>query len=308
MRFNHLSAYGKNRQFADPGQAYQQVDIRSGQIIALFPKWAIAEVNWQESSFHDRGVPYLVSARKTLEAVGAMINGLVQKWIRAGGEIEMYSLKDAARWEDVEDFRDVNEEGLNPETDNLIRQIFAKGDIDVKRIHGDKMDGDARAIELLLEIIFMAAGIPKEVMGFKGHLVVRNMASLSAQSYYSILHNVKKKIDRVLKRAIDLQILLMFSEYRKLPEEVPYTISGLDFLKDGVDFRINRAQKIVNLVLGVAQLYENPTEVLTKLNHVFQKEMSDFNLQFSDNGLRSSLGEVKPVRSPGSQETKEEAQ
>lgn len=68
-----------NKRFPNPEEAYKQIDIATGDPIAFFAKWQIIEKNWEESSFHDRGIPYLQSARKTLEAVGDMINGLVQK-------------------------------------------------------------------------------------------------------------------------------------------------------------------------------------------------------------------------------------
>ena len=191
-----------NGRFNDPENAYKQYDVMSKEIVALFAKWQIAETNWKESAFHDRGIPYLMSSRRMLSSVGDMLNGVVQKWMRSGGELETFALKTATDWKDVEMFKQMNKGDLTPNSRALVRQIFTKGDVEIERHHGDQMSDSTAVIEFLLELIFMATGVSKEIMGFKGNLVVKDMASISLDSYYRLLNRVQERANLVLRQSV----------------------------------------------------------------------------------------------------------
>lgn len=52
----------------------------------------------------------------------------------------MYLLKDAKTWEDVEEFKRQNKESLTPSASDLVRQFYGKGEIDINRVHGDRLE------------------------------------------------------------------------------------------------------------------------------------------------------------------------
>ena len=133
----------------------------------------LIDVNLEESTFHNRGVPHLQAARQLLEHVGARIKGLMQKWVREGGSIEHFNLEDAKKWEDVTRFQRENEETLNASPENLIRQFFTRGKTKIERIIADTSSHDTLSIEFMLELIFLVSGVAKEILGFKSHIVIK---------------------------------------------------------------------------------------------------------------------------------------
>jgi hypothetical protein len=169
----------------------------------------------------------------------------------------------------------------------LIRQFYGRGEIDINRIHGDRLDGDSMAIEFLLEIIFMAVEVPKEILGFKGHVVIRDMAELSQSSYTELLQSVQDKNHWILRKACDLQILLLNPKFKLLPEDVEYDVVGKDFQKESKDTVVDRAVKIVDLlikVLGQMNLGgdERKAEMLAKIGTILEKKSSDYELDFHE--------------------------
>lgn len=266
----------------DPDHSYDQVDIQSRQTIASFARWQIAEANWRESSFHDRGVPYLAASRKILSSIGDMINGVVQKWMRSGGELEVYGLKDAKEWSDVELFKANNKDQLTPSSKLLIRQIITKGDVNVQRLHGDPGNSDTAVVEFLLELIFMATGVSKEIMGFKGHLVLKDMASLSVESYFRLLNRAQARLHQVLRRACDVQMLMRFAKYGVLVEDIEYDIVGGVFTSNTTDAKIDTTVKVVEMLQSVMSQVENPQAVLETIVQVLTFDLKDYGIKFEE--------------------------
>jgi hypothetical protein len=176
---------------------------------------------------------------------------------------------------------------LTPSTSDLVRQFYGRGEIDINRVHGDRLDGDAVAIEFLLEIIFMAVGVPKEILGFKGHVVIMDMAELSQTSYTELLQSVQDKNHWILRKACDLQILLLNSKFKVLPEDVEYDVIGKEFQKESPDKVVDRAVKIVDLLVSVmGQMNlggdDRKAEILAKIGTVLEKELADYELDFQE--------------------------
>jgi hypothetical protein len=176
---------------------------------------------------------------------------------------------------------------LTLSTTDLVRQFYGRGNIEVNRVHGDWLDGDTVAIEFLLEIIFMAVGVPKEILGFKGHVVIRDMAELSQTSYTELLQSVQDKNHWILRKACDMQILLSNQKFHLLPEDVEYDVVGEDFQKESKDMVVDRAVKIVDLlikVMGQMNLGgdERKAEILAKIGTVLEKELADYELDFQE--------------------------
>ena len=271
-----------NGRFQDPEHAYDQVDISSRQVIASFAKWQIAETNWRESSFHDRGIPYLASSRKILGSIGDMINGVVQKWMRSGGELEVFGLKEAVSWEEVETFKSLNKESLSPSSKLMIRQFFTKGEINVQRLHGDPSVTDTAIVEFLLELIFMSTGVSKEIMGFKGNLVLKDMASLSVESYFRLLNRAQARLHQVLRRTCDVQLLLQFAKYGVLIENIEYDIVGGTYTSNTTDAKIDTTVKVVDMLKEVMEKVENPQTVLETIVQVLTFDLKDYGIKFTE--------------------------
>jgi hypothetical protein len=281
----------------DPENAYRQVDITTREEVARFAKWQMAEVNWKESAFHSRGIPYLMASRRMLSSVGDMINGAVHKWIRSGGEIEVFGLNAATDWKDVEAFKAQNQEDLTPNSQRLIRQIFSKGEVNIQRLHGDANPEDTAIIEFLLELIFMATGVSKEVMGFKGNLVIADMASLSVEGYYRLLNRVQQKSHQLLKRVIDTQLLLQFSRYGVLPEQVEYELVAGIWTTDTSAKKVETTIKVVELLNGLMTRVENKQIVLEQIVGVLQYDLKDYGISFKEKLMVAV--EPEPLPTPG---------
>ena len=271
-----------NGRVANPEAAYQQIDIMTRDILATFAKWQIVDLNWKESAFGDRGIPYLMASRRLLSSVGDMIDGVVRKWLRSGGEIEFFSLKGAKSWQDVEEFQSKNSADLRPSSKNLVRQFFAKGDIDVERLHGDKTDDDTAVVEFLLELIFLATGVSKEIMGFKGHLVLKDMASISLESYYRLLNRLQSKGHAALRRACDIQLLTRYSKFGVLPEQVDYQIVGGRFSTDTTASKVDVTVKGVDLLNQLMTSVDNKQPVLDQIVGVLTYDLKDYGISFKE--------------------------
>jgi hypothetical protein len=271
-----------NGKFTDPEIAYKQFDILSKETVAVFAKWQIAEANWKQSAFHDRGIPYLMSSRRMLSSVGDMLNGVVQKWMRSGGELETFALKSASDWKDVEAFKQQNKGDLTPNSKALVRQIFSKGDIDIQRLHGDANADSTAVIEFLLELIFMATGVSKEIMGFKGNLVVKDMASISLDSYYRLLTRVQDRSNKVLRRACDIQLLTQVGKFGVLPEKIEYSLVGGVFQSDSTQTKIDTTVKVVELLQTLMSQVENKQDVLEQLVGVLTYDLKDYGIRFKE--------------------------
>lgn len=207
--------------FEDARRAFNQVDSM-GRVLATFALWQLADVNLEESAFHNRGVPHLQAARQLLQYTGMMTKGLMQKWIRESGSIEHFNLEDARKWEEVDRFRRENEETLNASPDNLVRQFFTKGKVEIERITADTVSQDTTSIEFMLDLIFLAAGVAKEILGFKSKVVIKEMIEVAVDTYFQQLQKIQTRLHSVLRKVIDFELLINGI----IPEDVPYKIVG----------------------------------------------------------------------------------
>jgi len=289
----------ENGRFVNPEAAYKQFDILSREEIATFAKWQIAEANWKESAFHDRGIPYLMSSRRMLSSVGDMLNGVVQKWMRSGGEIETFALKTATDWKDVEMFKQQNKADLTPNSRALIRQIFSKGEVDIQRLHGDSSADSTAVIEFLLELIFMATGVSKEIMGFKGNLVVKDMASISLDSYYRLLNRVQERSNAVLRRACDIQLLTQVSTFGILPEKIEYSLVGGVFQSESTQTKIDTTIKVVELLQTLLGQVENKQDVLEQIIGVLTYDLKDYGIRFKEKLMYQEPIDANLMTTPG---------
>ena len=267
----------------NPDDAYHQIDITTRTIEAQFAKWQIAEINWKNSTFHTRGIPYFASSRRIMSSVGDMLNGVVSKWMRSGGELEVYTLKTATGWDDVEKFKQNNAGELSPNARKLVRQIFTTGDMNVQRLHGDNIQDNTAAIEFLLELIFLSTGVSKEIAGFKGHVVLKDMASISLDSYYRLLNRLQNRGHAILKRIIDTQMLLQFGKFTVLPEELEYEIVGGYFSSEMTEQKVNTTVKVVELLVNQLMAnVENRQDVLDQIVGILTYDLKEYGISFKN--------------------------
>ena len=282
----------------NPDDAYHQIDITTRTIEAQFAKWQIAEINWKNSAFHTRGIPYFASSRRIMSSIGDMLNGVVSKWMRSGGEIEVYTLKNATTWDDVEKFKQNNASELSPNARKLVRQIFTTGDMNVQRLHGDNIQDNTAAIEFLLELIFLSTGVSKEIAGFKGHVVLKDMASISLDSYYRLLNRLQSRGHAVLKRILETQMLLQFNKFGVLPEELEYEIVGGYFSSEMTEQKVNTTVKVVELLVNQLMAnVENKQDVLDQVVGILTYDLKEYGISFK-NKLNISKTPLPPSAAP----------
>jgi len=210
--------------FNNPQLAYVQKD-GLGTVIASFALWQLLDVNLEESAFHNRGVPHLQTARQLLQYTGLMTKGLMQKWIRESGSIEHFNLEDARKWEEVEKFKDENKDTLNASPENLVRQFFTKGKVSIERVVADNNSQDTKSLEFMLDLIFLAAGVPREIIGFKSNVLIKDMIDVAVDNYYQQLQKIQKRLFAALRKVVNFELLINGI----LPEDVPFTIQGGKF-------------------------------------------------------------------------------
>ena len=282
----------------NPDDAYHQIDITTRTIEAQFAKWQIAEINWKNSAFHTRGIPYFASSRRIMSSIGDMLNGVVSKWMRSGGEIEVYTLKNATTWDDVEKFKQNNASELSPNARKLVRQIFTTGDMNVQRLHGDNIQDNTAAIEFLLELIFLSTGVSKEIAGFKGHVVLKDMASISLDSYYRLLNRLQSRGHAILKRILETQMLLQFNKFGVLPEELEYEIVGGYFSSEMTEQKVNTTVKVVELLVNQLMAnVENKQDVLDQVVGILTYDLKEYGISFK-NKLNISKTPLPPSAAP----------
>lgn len=212
--------------FLDPKRAYTQIDPIAQGELASFALWQIVDVNLEESYYHDRGIPHLQSARQLLKFINVMTKGVMQKWVRESGSIEHFNLEEAEKWDEVEKFKSENETTLNASPESLVRQFFSKGKVNVERLLADaKSSTTTDPADFMLELFFLACGVPKEVLGFKAHTVIRDMITVAIDNYYQLLNKIQSRLFVAYRKLIDFELLLNGI----LPEDVPYRIEGGKF-------------------------------------------------------------------------------
>ncbi|HAA54138.1 MAG TPA: hypothetical protein DCE42_05250 [Myxococcales bacterium] len=210
----------------DPTRAYTQIDPCTHAELATFALWQIVDVNLEDSYYHDRGIPHLQSSRQLLGFINLMTKGLMQKWVRESGSIEHFNLEEADKWEEIEKFKEINEVGLAASPENLVRQFFTKGKVSIERILADgKASANIDPADFMLELFFLAVGVPKEILGFKAHAVIRDMITVAIDNYYQLLNKIQSRLFAALRKLIDFELLL----HGILPEDVPYRIEGGKF-------------------------------------------------------------------------------
>jgi hypothetical protein len=210
--------------FLDPKEAYEQIDRSTGgtAAVAKFALWQIVDVNLEESAFHNRGIPHLQSARQVLEYVGIMTRGLMQKWLRESGSIEHFSLEDSRHPSDIDEFVERNQAALRAGPENAVRQFITRGKWDIKRIFADSKAQSTEAIDFMIDLVLLASGVSREVMGWKGHLTLKDMVEVAIANYYQVLNKIQSRDNVALAKVIDLELML----HGIVPADVPYEIEG----------------------------------------------------------------------------------
>lgn len=211
--------------FLSVEKAYRQISESSTEV-ATFAQWQIVDHNMVESHYHNRGVPHLAAARATIENLALLLKGLVQKWVRSGGGIEHFNIADTTRWTDVELFKDVNAAAIKASPDALVRQFFTKGKVQIERLAGDKSAAsDVAVIDFFIDLILMAAGVPKAALGFRSNMVIKDMADLVWQQYMMTLKFVERSLFRGLAEVYRFELMLNGI----VPESVPFNFVGGEF-------------------------------------------------------------------------------
>jgi hypothetical protein len=155
-----------------------------------------------------------------------MTKGLMQKWVRESGSIEHFNLEEADNWNEVEEFKDNNQATLNASPESLVRQFFTKGKVNIERIIADaKASSTTDPADFMLELFFLSVGVPKEILGYKAHVVIKDMIEVAVENYYQLLNKIQNRLFVGLRQLIDLELLLNGI----LPEDVPYRIEGGKF-------------------------------------------------------------------------------
>jgi hypothetical protein len=155
--------------------------------------------------------------------------------------------------------------------------------MNVQRLHGDNIQDNTAAIEFLLELIFLSTGVSKEIAGFKGHVVLKDMASISLDSYYRLLNRLQNRGHAVLKRIIETQMLLQFGKFTVLPEELEYEIVGGYFSSEMTEQKVNTTVKVVELLVNQLMAnVENKQDVLDQIVGILTYDLKEYGISFKN--------------------------
>jgi len=183
------------------------------------------------SAKHERGIPHLQSVRDLTSRTLQMLRGLHQKIVREGGSIEHFNIEDEAGngHKEIEQFREDNKENLEFDPSTLVRQLFSVGKVSVERLVADsKVTNDGLAVDLFLEIIYVAAGVSSAIMGYKTHLQIKDATSVLRENYFQTLSQIETALFRAIRQSFDIELLLHNVDL----ESLSYRLKGGEFRVD----------------------------------------------------------------------------
>lgn len=216
----------KHGQFVDSNYAYEQRDPESDTFLSHFAAWQIAEANLTEAYRHDRGIPHLQAARLFLNQLNILTKGAVQKYVLESGSIEHINLPEAKDWKDVEVFKDENEAYLQGAPSAMVRQVFTKGKVLIDRIAAEGSGVTSTETHAFFaDLVFLAAGVPKQVLGFQAETMIKDMVTIAMNNYYATLRKVQSRLHLVLRKIIILELAMQGIG----ASNVPFSIMGGQF-------------------------------------------------------------------------------
>lgn len=152
----------------DPADAYHQVDMSSGGVIARFPLWQLVMVRLTPDNFDDLGSlgrPYLDATRTPWKKLTMTEEDLVIRRKTRAAQRRMHRLESAG-----DDFFQEYVEKVEADKFDQTTDFFIKGKGEVTNLSGDASLDQVADVVHLLDTFFAGAPAPKGLFGYSDSL------------------------------------------------------------------------------------------------------------------------------------------
>ena len=196
---------GQNGAFVDPQKAYEQFDLMSGKVIAVFPLWALSLVRLTPDNYDDHGCmgrPYLDAARPVWKKLTMTEEDLVIRR-RERAPLRTAHFLEGATPEYMEEYQSKIEDDQKEITTNYYSNT--KGS--VQSVQGDANLDQIADVEYLLDTFFSGAPAPKGLFGYVGNLA-RDVLEDLKQDFFDELDAMQDTAAMVYELGFRLDLLL----------------------------------------------------------------------------------------------------
>lgn len=197
---------GPSGRFEDPRRAYKQYDLSSGQVLAVFPLWALSMVRLTPDNYDDYGSfgrPYLDAARGTWKKLTMTEEDLVIRRRSRAPQRKVHTLEGATK-EELEEYR----AGIEREQmEGNVTDYYMNKKGSVTALEGDANLDQIADVAHLLDTFFSGAPAPKGLFGYAGDLQ-RDILEDMKQDFYDELDALQDSLAFVYELGFSLELLL----------------------------------------------------------------------------------------------------
>ena len=195
----------KSGQFKNPQQAYSQLNLSGGKVIATFTEWQMSLARLRPDNFDDMGAmgrPYLDANRETWKQLRMTEQDMVvRRHMRA--PMRLLHTLEGADEADIKKYKQRNAGKNNGVTTDLYTN--KKGGI--AGVQGDANLDQIADVSYLLDTFFAGAPAPKGLFGFAGDLQ-RDVLEDLKRDYYEEIDALQETLAGVYQSGFLLQLLL----------------------------------------------------------------------------------------------------
>ncbi|TMW77969.1 hypothetical protein FG147_02425 [Thauera sp. UPWRP] len=195
----------ENGQFKDVREAYHQLDVFSGTVLARFSLWQMTLARFDPDNFDDMGCmgrPFLDASREVWRKLRMTEEDLVIRR-RTRAPFRMAHILEGATADELNDYRDRVEKDQHEITTDFY--MNRKGG--VQPVQGDASLGEIGDVVHLLDTFFAGSPLPKGMMGYTDGMA-RDILEDLKRDYYEEVDVLQDTISFAYAQGFRLHLLL----------------------------------------------------------------------------------------------------
>lgn len=196
---------GRNGQFKDPKNAYQQMDLTTGTILTRFALWQLQIARLSPDSFDDNGAmgrPYLDANREVWRKLIMTEQDLVIRR-RHRAPLRLAHVLEGATEEELEKYRADTE----AEKGEITTDFYLNKKGSVNAIQGDAQLDQIADVSYLLDTFYAGSPAPKGLFGYTGDLS-RDILEDLKRDYFDEIDSMQDVQASVYQQAFRIELLL----------------------------------------------------------------------------------------------------
>ncbi len=195
-----------NGTFTDPRRAYEQYDLSSGRIVAVFALWQLTLGRMDPDNFDDAGSlgrPYLDATRGVWKKLNMTEEDMVLRRRMRAPQRMAHVLKGAK----VEELQEYRERVEADQAEGITTDYYMNIDGSVTAVAGDANLDQIADVAHLLDSFFSGAPAPKGLFGFVGDLN-RDILEDLRRDFFEEVDAMQDTLSGVYQIGLELQMLL----------------------------------------------------------------------------------------------------